>query len=302
MKILCGRSGMLGDTLAALPVATYFRKKYPNAQIIWPIGKRFAQGAPLYLNHPDIDTVFIFDGDEKPTSKRDWNMVKSCDIVINPTPEHPDNRYPRERNIYLETFLMAGLTMDNWNELTEDEKIPKLVKWWKEPEVKKGERKFIKTLAYWPQAGYGKENKRNSSLEWRKKFLVELVEYGPFLVHQFGSENDDRLDAGWPHVQDCRKLSFFDQIKKSLECDIVIGTDSGSALILGAYGCNQISLLTDHWGNPNNPMALSTNNPNNTTFFGVGSADNISIDEVCKEVDKRTKHIKSQICGGTDFL
>lgn len=292
MKILCGRSGMLGDTLAALPVATFFRKKYPNAQIIWPIGKRFSQGAPLYLNHPDIDTVFIFDGDERPTSLRDWAMIKSCDIVINPTPEHPDNRYPRERNIYLETFLMAGLTIDNWNELAEDEKIPKLVKWWKPEPIKD---KDFTSIAYWPQAGYGKENKRNASYEWRSK-LVNGMAYKGCQVFQFGSLNDDPLfldkqGSFVPFIRHCMALSFFEQIKLSLECDIVIGTDSGSALILGAYGCNQISLLTDHWGNPNNPMALSTNNPNNTTFFGVGSADNISIDEVIAEVTKITSNL-----------
>jgi ADP-heptose:LPS heptosyltransferase len=300
MKILCGKSQLIGDVISALPIATFFRKAYPDAQIIWPLAKKVSQMAPVLFNHPDIDTVFIFDGDEGPVSERDFKMIKSCHIAMNPTPEHPDNRYPKEFDIYYESWRMAGLGEAEWNKLSKQDKIPKLVKWWKEPVVDKSRKIFIKTLAYWPQAGYGKENKRNASLEWRKKFLTELTNYGPFLVHQFGSENDDRVDAGWPHTQDCRNLSFFDQIKKSLECDIVVGTDSGSALVLGAYGCNQISLLTDHWGNTNNPMALSTNNPNNTTFFGIGSADNIPIDKVCKEIQKRTKHIKSQLVAGME--
>lgn len=288
MKILCGRSSMLGDTLSAIPIATFFRKRYPNAQIIWPIGKKFAQGAPLYLNHPDIDTVFIFDGDEKPTSKKDWDMIKNCEIVINPTPEHPDNLYPRGRDIYLESFLMAGLTMDHWKELTEDEKIPKLVKWWKAP-LNPSLTPTRKRVAYWPQAGYGNENKRNASFGWRLNLINLLIENG-YDVFQFGAESDNHYTNLF-HLYRFNSLPFFEQIKLSLECDLMIGTDSGSALICGAYGINQISLLTDHWGNANNPMALSTNNPNNKTFFGIGSANNISVNEVMAEVIKRTNNL-----------
>jgi ADP-heptose:LPS heptosyltransferase len=279
IKILAGRSGMLGDTLAAVPVATYFKKKYPDSQIIFPIGKRFAQGAPLYINHKDIDTVFVFDGDERPESKRDWDMVNSCNIVINPTPEHPDNIYPSARTIYKESFLMAGLSEDQWNSLNREEQRPKLYKWWKKTKAPP------KTIAYWPQAGYGLENKRNASLEWRKKLIGELSWAG-YRIWQFGAEKDDSygFDDSSLNIQRFNHLSLFEQIKLTLSTDLMIGTDSGSALIVGAYEHPQISLLTNHWREDQDPHALEVDNPNNFSFWEKGSADNIKIDLVLDKV------------------
>lgn len=279
-KIFAGRSGMLGDTLAALPIARFFKKQDPNAQIIWPIGKRFAQGAPLYINHPDIDRIFVLDGEERPESERDWAMVRSCQISINPTPEHPDSVYPSARTIYKESFLMAGLTEQLWNSLSRDEQRPKLYKWWKETKA------APKTIAYWPQAGYGLENRRNASFEWRRQFITKLVDNG-FKIWQFGAEKDDVFTI--EGVTRLNHLSLFDQIKLSLTTDLMIGTDSGSALIIGAYGHNQISLLTNHWRENQDSHALEVDNENNYSFWEKGSADNISIDAVVNKAIEKTR-------------
>lgn len=277
LRILCGRSGMLGDTVSALPIATYFRKLYPTAHLIWPIGKKFAQGAPLYINQGIINEIFVLDGDEKPESKRDWDMVNSCGVIVNPTPDHPDNRYPNEFTIYSESWRMAGLSMDEWNKLSPEEQRPKLYKWWIE------EPKLKKTIALWPCAGYGRENKRNPSEQWYRRLVSKLIIELGYKVLIFGHPND--FDLG--DLEHNRELSFFDQIKKSLRCDLVIGTDSGSGLIIGAYEMNQITLLTDHWGNTNNPYALAPNNVNNDNFFTSGGCDNIKIDEVVEKIKEK---------------
>ena len=259
MTILAGRCQLIGDQVAALPIASFFRRQYPNAKIIWPCAKKVSQAAPLYLMHPDIDQIYIYDGMEGPESKEDYIMHTRCDIVVNPNPQHPDNRYPREFNIYSETWRMAGLDIFIWNALPDEQKRPKLYKWWKDPELPRKNTSMIH-VAYWPQAGYGKENKRNASYPWRVRLVEKLHEEG-FIIHQFGSENDDPL----PCVKHNSK-SFLEQIQLSPTCDIIIGTDSGSALILGCYQPKQISLLTDHWGNPHNLRALEVDNPNNRSF------------------------------------
>jgi hypothetical protein len=275
LRIMCGRSGMLGDTLAALTIPNYFRKIYPDAHLIWPIGKRFSQAAPIYINQGVINEIFIFDGEEKPESKRDWDIVKSCGIIINPTPEHFDDIYPSQRTIYKESFLMGGLSEIQWESLSREEQRPKLNKWWKD------EPKLKKTIAYWPQAGYGVENKRNASLQWRQELVFELKSLG-YKIFQFGSEKDDDLMDGY--IQRFSYLSFFEQVKLSLKCELVIGTDSGSQLILGAYGIPQISLLTNHWREDQDPHSLEVDNLNNFSFWAKGRADNISVDSVVTKI------------------
>ncbi len=91
MRMFAGKSGMIGDTVSALPIAVYLKKRFPQSHLIWPIGKKFSQGAPLYLNHPAIDEIYILDGDEQVVSEKDIAKFNSCQIRLNPTPPHPDN-------------------------------------------------------------------------------------------------------------------------------------------------------------------------------------------------------------------
>lgn len=275
---MAGRSGMLGDTLCALPIAKYYKKQYPDAQIIWPIGKRFSQGAPLYLNHPDIDKIFIFDGNERQESKRDLDIVNSCDIVVDPTPEHPDNRYPREFNIYSETFRMGGLTIDQWNTLSIEEQIPKLYRWFK-PEPRPSINS--KCISLWGFASYGnKEQKRNPTKEWYLNLLNKLYQKNIDVI-QFGHPNDP--DLGCPiRFND---LDFFHQIRLSLSTDLYVGTDSGSSLIMAAYqNIPVLTVLSDHWGHTNNPYALAPKGNDVHNFFAPGGCDNVSVDEIAEKI------------------
>lgn len=277
------RYQLIGDMLSALPILYFYEKKYPGSFKSWGIAKKCAQAAPIFINHPLINQIFIFDGLEGPESQRDFGFIKSHDIIINGNPDHPDSIYPSQRTIYLETFLMAGLTLEDWNTLTPDEQRPKLYKWWKENPKRKN------TIAYWPQAGYGVENKRNASLKWRQELVLNLA-FNGFEIWQFGSEKDDILSDN-PNIilKRFNNLSFFEQIKLSLECELVIGTDSGSQLILGAYGVPQISLLTNHWREDQDPHALEVNNPNNYSFWVKGGCDNIKVDEVVAKVKDMVK-------------
>jgi ADP-heptose:LPS heptosyltransferase len=82
--------------------------------------------------------------------------------------------------------------------------------------------------------------------------VLKLIEQG-YCVAQGGAETDwawfDDWDIseGFPvdanNFKRVNHLSLFDQIKIALECDLCIGTDSGSALVLGAYKIPQISKI-----------------------------------------------------------
>lgn len=292
-RIWIGRGTMLGDILATIPTAVYLKKRWPKSTIVWAMGKKSGQAAMLYLDHPAIDKIYVTDGQEGPESERDFNMMNSCDIKFNLNPSHRDNEYPRKRNIYLESFHMQGIDEELWNVLTEDEKIPKLVKWWNPVKRPFGDKK---TILFTGMPNFGRESKRWVSKRYLEHLVLDLTNSG-YCVIQSGGEEDriwfddwiikDGLYVDTLNYSKINKLSFFEQIQIANECDCIVGSDSGMSLILGAYGLPQVSLIPIHWGNENNPSALSTNNPNNYSFYAFGDQNNIDENLVLDKIKEK---------------
>lgn len=278
-RIFLARQSLIGDVIMSTPMLNYFERLYPGSYKVFHLARKCSQMAPLLFNHPLIDKLLITDCDEG-FGPNDYAEMAKCDIVINTMPPHESHSshdWPQNFNIYEETWIMAGLPLEEYHKLPPEEQRPKLVKWFNvEPSPK--------TIALWPCAGYGVENKRNPSQSWYKT-LVEYLNTAGYRVLQFGHPRDFTVDGS----QDMRHLGFFEQIKMSVGCDLAITTDSGSGLILGAYEMKQISLLTNHFpGHTRNLEAFAPNNPFNTNFVGVGGADNISqrlvVDEVLNKL------------------
>lgn len=273
------RGSLLGDTVMTLPVLHLLRREHPDCYIYWQIARQHAHAAPLYFNHPNIDQIVISDCEEG-MGPRDYEIASKCDIVFNVMPPCVDPYdWPMRRNIYEQAWVMQGLPLEAYYSLTPEQRRPSLTKWFnvvKQP----------KTIAIWPCAGYGRENKRNPSQAWYNRLVAKLVAAG-YQVNQYGHPRDFTLSQ----TTDCRAMGFFDQVKATVGCDLVISTDSGSGLIFGAYGMAQISLLTPHFpGHTKNLEAFGPDNPNNRNFVGVGSADNIDIDQVVEcALSKLTK-------------
>jgi ADP-heptose:LPS heptosyltransferase len=262
----------------AEPLLTLLEKLYPGSFKYWHIAKKCKQAELLFHHHPLIDQIVISDCEEGQGPK-DLEIMKTCQVVLNTTPNHKDDLFPNFRNIYEETAHMGGFSSEQYNLLTEEEKVPKLYKWFETENL--GE----KTLSFWPVAGYAKWHSRNPTKEWYEKLLPMLYAEG-FTVYQCGHPNDYTFAPHSQHI-DCRQFSFFDQIKKSLGCSIALATDSGSSLVLGAYRARQVSLLTNHWNSPKhvrNFYAFGTNNPNNYSFFGMNHCDNIPQKEVLDKI------------------
>jgi len=68
MKILIVKTSSLGDIIQALPVISFLKKKYPEAEIDWVVEKPFRE---ILEAHPDIHTVI-------PIEMRTWrkNLIK----------------------------------------------------------------------------------------------------------------------------------------------------------------------------------------------------------------------------------
>jgi ADP-heptose:LPS heptosyltransferase len=284
IKIWGVRSGMIGDMIMALPILNWLGQIYPHSYKYWAIGQRFSQALPLFINHPMIDKIHILKTAERLSDPDDIKIAQNCDVHFNITPEHPDGTpgincfWWNEYNLCEETFRMAGLNIEEYKKMPKELQKPKLEKWF-ESNINK------KTIGIWPFAAYGKEPQRSPSLEWWENLLPEIICLG-YTIHIFGHPNDPQIKINNSYqnkLLDLRSLSFFDQIKMSLECELCINTDSGSGWVLGAYGHRQISLLSNTAPNHHkNYLAFAPINyyNNNISLFALDNCSNIKHEDI----------------------
>ena len=271
------RGSQIGDAVGALCCYAYLRHLHPDAHTIWQVARKHLHAAPLFYENPLISQLVISDAEEG-YGPMDIALAETCSIHFPLMPEHPEPHipWPCVRNFYQETFVMSGLTMEQWNAVPEDILRPRLHPWFII-------KRYPKTIAYWPCAAYGQtqiRRSRNASRPWAVSLVARLAAEG-YNVVQFGHPKDYADCGGALGCPDVRGLTFMEQIIASLGCDLVIGTDSGAGIAIGAYGHSQLTLLTDHFpGHTTNHLAFQPWNPNNRSFVGLGSADNINVDEV----------------------
>ncbi len=292
-KHFIGRASLIGDTIMALPLLNYVNILDPGSYKIFPISKKTSQSAPLFINHPLIDKLYILNEWES-LNEEDIRLIKSCVIKVNPFPQHPpcpgltvgvDNFWYNEYTCVEETIRMAGIDLQSFKEIVPiEQQKPKLELWFKY-------NKYSKTIGIWGYAGYGQEHRRNPSKEWWNKVTKELIK--DFNIFQFGAENEPIFDSIADQLGDKYKRfnerDFFEQVRISVGCNVNINTDSGSGWIIGAYGLPQISLLTNHAPNhTKNLIAFAPENyyNNDVKLFAYGGCDNINVDTVFQAIKK----------------
>lgn len=252
MRVLGIRPHLIGDSIMATIIPSYLKRRFGEETYVnWVVAEKCSQAAPLWLTHPAIDRILIARGDAYQGLETE---VARCEIVFNPLPQHENDNWVNQpgRTVYLETWLMAGLPYSEYDSLSEADKTPRLIQWFK------AERRG-KSVAIWPGSRQGeRENRRNPPYEWWLQLCARLVSEG-YMVYQCGHPNDlgDRPPIGI----DVRRSSFMDLIALSLGCSLCIGTDSGSMLALAAYGSTPtLSINSPHWNGhiPGiNPLAFA---------------------------------------------
>jgi hypothetical protein len=302
-KILGVRQSLIGDCIMALPILGHLEREYPDSYKYWHIAKKCSQAAPLFYNHPLIDRIVITDCEEG-FGPKDKALAESCDIAFNTMPPCLEPDFHNYRDMGEEVWVMAGLPEELYHELSDEDKTPKLEKWFdieKEPN----------TIAVHCYAGYGKDQHRSPSKDWWDMAITCLIDKFDCTVYRLGHpiepkfDIDKHLGSGrWDTqgekkatIKDCRSLSFFDQIKKALSTDLYIGTDSGFSLAMGAYSHPQVTLLTN-WnaGHMHNPLCLQPMNKLNRSLFNPfenghfkGGCSGINIATVMNTVDELLK-------------
>ena len=296
--------GIIGDIIMALPLLPYFEKKYPDSYKILVIQKKCAICAPLFLNHPLIDKIKITD-EWSGVGKEDIKLANQCQIKdkfwtgkpgrANPKGGwHDDSKWHNKRSCIEETARIYGV-LDLMETLTKDELYPKLYKWFdvgrpnaistysKSNTASNDE--FKNSVAIWPFASSGHKG-RSPSVSWWKKVIDALGNKGISVFH-YGRDSEAIITDHPKYFKETR-YCYFDQVKMAIASQVVIGPDSGSMWVMGAYSHPAINLVTNFLPNHNsNLLALNPINRNATTLFEKNGCDNIPLDKIISSVQEK---------------
>jgi len=279
-KIWGVRGGLIGDTIMALPTLEYLKRKHPNSYVNWVIHKKCSQAAPIYINQKNIDKIHITEGWES-LGKYDSEIKSSCDIQINEMPPVVDHFSFNKISCVEIVANMAGYFDIDFSG---DKRFPKLEKWWVNPSTQnnpvnhgysQNKTELPKenfTVGILPFAHYGQVPERSPTKEWWDVVCDMLIK-SDYETRHFGWGTEPKFNG----VLRYTNHSYFEQIKLALECDVVIGTDSGSMWVLGAYSQPAIHIMTYHMhGHNDNESALLPENKNGVMLFNPKSCNLIS--------------------------
>lgn len=290
---------LIGDLIMGLPQLTYMEKKYPGSYKYWVILQKVSQCAPLFLNHPLIDKIYITEGWNS-FSTKDLKIAKSCDVATNYNKwVHSRKDWYNYNNCLEESAYMAKLH-DIKEVLTEEERIPKLYKWFK-PELpnlanKSYSKKYTpsledltKSVGIWPFAA-AKSKTRSPSISWWKAVTDLLIE-DEFKIFIFGWEDEPTLNDH-PNCISYKHLSYFDQVKASLATSVCIGPDTGAMWVMNAYGHPCVNLLSNYLKNhTKNKLAFQPVGKKGITVFADNDCNNIPIQTVLDTVQIHLREI-----------
>lgn len=272
MKIWGVRSSLIGDIVMALPILEVLEKKYPNSYKYFSIAKKCQQCAKLFINHPLINEIKITEYSET-LGDSDHEIIKNCDIVIDVSPQHPQEQdWYNYRTCVEETALMAGIDPTEVKDVK-----PKLY-------LNKDIKIINKIIAIWPFAGYGQGIERSPSLEWWKNLFLELNKNNIKILH-CGTNNEPDIGFGDNYTR-ITNLEFIDQIYNSLGCNGIIGTDSGSMWVTAAYNkVPQINLITNWLPNhKHNLLSLAPVGEKTYNLYADNGCSNINTNDVLTNI------------------
>lgn len=282
IKILCARQSLIGDCICSEVILNWIKLKYPESYIYWHIAKKISQCSPLFYNHSKINQIIITDCEEG-FGPKDIELIKTCNVVFNTMPPHPFGEiWHNYRTIYEETWVQAGLDLQEYHNLPREQQKPKLYKWFKTD-------KLEKTIIFHAMAGYGRDSMRSFSKEWSESLIYLLINNG-YKVIRLGhpSEPIFNMVSCDGQYYDKRNLSFIEQIQLALCGNLYIGTDSGFSLCLGAYNeIPQINVVC-LWnrGHTSNPLCLAPNNDKSINLWDKEKCDNVLPDLILDEIKK----------------
>lgn len=288
IKLIGARPQILGDTLFTEVILNYWKNLYPDSEITWILARKCRQALKFWQNHPKISNILIskdlegeiYEIDGKIYNQRTDNLPFDVRIANFNPPAPTDYTYNSENsNCVTLAWKMASLDLKDYYNLPENQQRPRLYK--TGPVFK-----YKKTIAVWCFAGYGTQDNRSPSEEWWKETIQKLIERG-YVVFHFGHPKEPKLSTHYNYF--CMTdMELYDQVMISIGCDAIVGTDSGSMWLCGAFGqAPLISLNTYSFaGHHQNPCALAPMHysKKQINLFDPNSCSHIPIEEVLKSI------------------
>lgn len=276
MSLLCGHHGLRGDLAINIPAINRIFRQYPDIMIDMPIHRQFADMAPLFLNHPTINSVVITDEYEHFPNDKDRDMIKQRRYthILNPMARHKRDDW--WRLMHQTSAVLFDYSDDSSQAtLTPAEQQINLVKWF---ETKKRPR----AVAFAPFAGYA-YNKTNDKMLTEKKAnaIVKYLEESGCLVYIMGGRGEPILDYGIYYEDN----SYFDSVKIMLECEMLIHTDTGMGWICSGYQHKQLGLYGHRYYGKEFVKNIQPVNPN-AMYLDADNVNDIPDEDIFAAIDK----------------
>jgi hypothetical protein len=272
VKMLLGHHGLRGDLAINLPAIEYLHIKY-GCTIDMPIHKQFAEMAPLFLNHPSLNSIIITDEYEKFPNEIDQKilMERGYTHITNPMKRHKQDDW---WNYMHQTSAVLFDYSDGIETLSPEQQQINLVKWFPITENKK-------MIAFAPFAGfvYNKANDKMLTIEKAQAIVNYIISKG-FEVLQLGASNEPSLVNARLNINP----SYFQSVQDMLGCRALIHTDTGMGWICSGYKHRQLGLYGHRYYGKANVKNIQPINPNGT-YLDADLVNNIPNEEIFAAID-----------------
>lgn len=273
MKLLGFHQALFGDLAMSTVAARIVKKRYPGrmSHLTFVIGQHYAQFAPLLLNQPDIDRLYITHApkDGYDEVDRAWIASEGFTHVFDPRQDH-DHSDPwfKHRHQPLELAHMHGLPIEG-----ESGKVV-LTKWFKETE---GLRDHV---AFSPFPGFyaGIHNPKCLTMA-RAQAIVDHILSRGFKVLQVGHPDEPQLVGTTKLATD-----YFGSVKNVLGCRCMVMGDSGMSWCLSAYDFPVIGLYATYYHSAEHVHNIQPLNPNGH-YLSAHQVNDIPLEAIYAALD-----------------
>ena len=224
--------GLRGDIIMNTVAARSFKEQFPNYSLTLGIYKAYEDMRELFLHHPNIDDVHIYNSYDGWPNQDDTDYLKkqNYDIIFNGMPNHSsDTWYNEVENQPAEVCLMHGLPIPSNLQCELVQYFPPF----------KHDKKYICISPF--------STKKEKDFDQSKcELLVKSLNLLGYDVFQLSHKSQPRISGC---VNEGFVQCYFDSVKLMLGSESLITVNSGMAWVAAAYSHKVIGLYgLDDWG------------------------------------------------------
>lgn len=280
-RFLLAHLGLYGDLAMGTVAARALKAAYPDCHVTYAVGGDFRDFAPLLINHPHIDRIYVTHSPRDRYDETDvaWIKAQRFDHVFNPMQDHNHAApWHLARHQTHETCFMHGIPVP-----AGDTGKIELVRWF---EPKAGVKDHV---AFAPFAGWQEGIKNVKALDRaRAQTIADGIRKLGFSVLQVGHPDEPSLvqydDEYHPDTPRITRLStpYFESVRHILGCRAMVMGDSGLAWVLSGYDFPLVGLY-GNWYHGDRVSAIQPVNPN-ARYLVARTINEIPVESVVEAV------------------